>query len=325
MMKHNLARAVPRAAVALMALAIAPSLSTRAIAQESYPSCEPPDAGEYLLLVQGDVETAKAQLQEAFPEGVDVTVCTYIDSVITRVGGFSDAETATAWAQYLSDLGDLEAYVARPAQPAPEDAPSAETPDADAPNTDAPEAETEDNPPSPDPPPIPDPPTDAAEDSEPGQRRQPNAADAEAEPEDASQQPTEAVEDAADEASAFPSPTIPAPTAEAPPAADSVAPAEEPAAAIATTPVYDPQVLGDGYAVLVEYFDQPEVAANLQESLGRNIGLVAYNQQPYLLVAHTASGEEASNLLRDLSTDFTAVLVDGRNVVLISPAIAVIP
>jgi hypothetical protein len=170
MMNHNLARAVPRAAVALMAIAIAPSLSTRAIAQESYPSCEPPDAGEYLLLVQGDVEAAQAQLQEAFPEGVDVTVCTYIDSVITRVGGFSDAETATAWAQYLSDIGDLEAYVARPAQPAPDEAPSAETPEAETPeadasDSDAPDAEADSAPSSPEPPPNPEPPAEADEEA----------------------------------------------------------------------------------------------------------------------------------------------------------------
>lgn len=343
-MKHNLARAVPRVVMALMALAIAPAWSHRAIAQENYPDCEPPDAGEYLLLIQGDVEAAEAQLQEAFPEGADVTVCTYIDSIITRVGGFTDAETATAWAQYLSDMGDLEAYVARPAQPAPAETaedeevpaetaedevsapdapPAAETPEVEPPSAEAEEPTSEEAP-------VPELPVESGDpESDDDEQRQPNASDAESEtPDETSQQPAaEPVEDAL----AFPSPTLQAPAAEVTPEATSVVDAETPPAmepseaAIAAAPVYDPQILGEGYAVLVDYANQPEVAANLQEALGRNVGLVAYNQQPYLLVSHTGSGEEASALLRELSADFTAVLVDGRNVVLISPAIAVIP
>lgn len=317
MMKRHLVRAVPGTVVALVALAIAPGLSGRAIAQETYPDCQPPDAGEYLLLVQGDVDTAATQIQDALPEEVDVTVCNYLDSVITRVGGFTDADTAATWAQYLSDVGGLSAYVARPPEPAPSETP-------DAPSEEPQDTATPEDTP--------------AETEEPSDAEQPAAESAT--PEEAPAEDTTSQAAPAEPVTvvAFPAPTmtgeatlvsdVTEPTTAAPETPEvqqPLTPEANPAAASEVTPVFDPKLLGDGYAVLVEYFDQPDIATRLQDTVGQAVGLVSYNQKPYLLVSHTASSEEAGVLLRSLSSQFSTMLVDSSTVVVLSPAIAVIP
>jgi hypothetical protein len=336
-MNYDRMHLVFRRATTWIALAAAPFLSLGAIAQETnpapepaaYPNCEAPAAGEYLLLIQGDVEAAQAQLGEAFPEGADVTVCTYIDSVITRVGGFSDAETAAAWAQYLSDLGNLEAFVARPPQETPQ-----ETPTEDAPAAEEPASEPEDAPAA-----EPLPPEIESE-PEPAEPEPPEPAGDAPDTSDAETVDPATSEEVAEPAArlAFPAPTLTAqpPVPEAtlvqdgtpvPPPEGTVNAADE--AADPETPIadaaYQPQILGDGYAVLVHYFDDPQVALTLQQTLGRPVGVVSYNQQPYLLATHTTDGVEAGEWLTLLSTQYTTLLVDSRAVVLLSDAVAAVP
>lgn len=90
----------------------------------------------------------------------------------------------------------------------------------------------------------------------------------------------------------------------------------------ATVPEYNPQPLGSGYAVLVDYFNNPEVAVQLQEVLGQNIGLASYFARPYLLVVHTQSETDANSRLRNLSDrGFSAVVVDSNRVTLLTPAV----
>ncbi|AOY83517.1 MAG: hypothetical protein F6K63_10730 [Moorea sp. SIO1G6] len=85
-----------------------------------------------------------------------------------------------------------------------------------------------------------------------------------------------------------------------------------------TIPGYTPQGLGDGYAVLVDYFNQPEVASRLEQLLGVNVGLVSYAQRPYLLTVHTTSETQANSILRRLSAaGFWAMVVDSRRVTLL--------
>ncbi|WP_199333560.1 hypothetical protein [Oculatella sp. FACHB-28] len=196
----------------------------RAIAQ-SAPACEPPAAGEYLLLVVSESGQTPEQLRRTLPPNASTTVCRYLDNTVTRVGGFTDAEVANSWAQYLSDLGGMQAFVARPSEAA--------STQAQAPNT--------------------QPPTAAS---------------------------TEALS-------------------------------------------YNPQPLAAGYAVLVDYFNRPEVATDVQQALGSQVGLVSYGQRPYLLALHTSDAAVANSVLQRLSDrNFLALVVDSRRVVLLTPAVA---
>ncbi|HEY9727455.1 MAG TPA: hypothetical protein V6D50_13485 [Chroococcales cyanobacterium] len=86
---------------------------------------------------------------------------------------------------------------------------------------------------------------------------------------------------------------------------------------------YNPQALGEGYAVLVDYFNQPEVAAQVRQLLGRDVGLVSYGQRPYLLAIHTTSQRKANSTLRQLSDrGFWSMVVDSRRVTLLKPSVS---
>ncbi|MDB9375920.1 hypothetical protein [Nodularia sphaerocarpa] len=85
---------------------------------------------------------------------------------------------------------------------------------------------------------------------------------------------------------------------------------------------FNPQVLGDGYAVLVEYFNKPEMANSLQQVVGGNIGFASYGQRPYLLAVYTRNQQEAYNTLQKLNErGFFAVLVDGSKVMLLRSSV----
>lgn len=89
-----------------------------------------------------------------------------------------------------------------------------------------------------------------------------------------------------------------------------------------TAPVYQPQVLGAGYAVLVDYLNQPELAAQVKQALGRDVGLASYFSRSYLLAAHTQDEGEANAILRRLSDrGLGAILVDSSRVVLLAPSV----
>lgn len=96
------------------------------------------------------------------------------------------------------------------------------------------------------------------------------------------------------------------------------------ATAVSTTiPSYNPQPLGEGYAVLVDYFNQPEVATQLKQLLGSDVGLVSYGKRPYLLVVYTTNESKANSTLRRLSDrGFWSMVVDGRRVTLLRPIVS---
>ncbi len=85
---------------------------------------------------------------------------------------------------------------------------------------------------------------------------------------------------------------------------------------------FNPQVLGDGYAVLVEYFNKPELVNSVQQVVGGNIGFASYGQRPYLLAVYTGNQQEAYKTLQRLTErGFFAVLVDGSRVVLLRSSV----
>lgn len=193
------------------------------------PACQPPRVDEFLLLVPNPQTDTQARLQQLLPANAVLTPCNYLNTAVVRVEGFASAEIASAWAQYLSEMASVQAFVARPA-----------------------------------------PPSSIA--------------------------------------------TAPVPNA--------VGGTSTPVAA--TTPVYRPQSLAAGYAVVVDYFDKPEMASSLRQVINREVGLVSFEQQPYLLAIVTPDPAAASTLLKTLSErGFSAAIVDSRRAVLLTSAVQV--
>lgn len=115
--------------------------------------------------------------------------------------------------------------------------------------------------------------------------------------------------------------------AEAPTTATSAKPGKaDPSATKPTPPTsgYNPKPLGPGYAVLVDYAGQPEIAAKVQQALGKEVGLVSYGQSPFLLALHTTDADAASAALQTLSDrGFWATLVDSRRVILLRQPVTI--
>jgi hypothetical protein len=85
---------------------------------------------------------------------------------------------------------------------------------------------------------------------------------------------------------------------------------------------FNPQALGPGYAVLVDYFNQPELAAQIKQVLGTQVGLASYGQRPFLFIAYTTDQNAATAAVKTLSDrGFWPMLVDSRRVTLIAPAV----
>ncbi|MEG4322508.1 MULTISPECIES: hypothetical protein [unclassified Microcoleus] len=85
---------------------------------------------------------------------------------------------------------------------------------------------------------------------------------------------------------------------------------------------FNPQALGPGYAVLVDYFNQPELAGQVKQALGTQVGLASYGQRPFLFIAYTTDQNAATAAVKALSDrGFWPMLVDSRRVTVISPAV----
>lgn len=113
-------------------------------------------------------------------------------------------------------------------------------------------------------------------------------------------------------ATSFPTPTQPTATPTVAPSSSA-----SPSSSTAT-----PQPLGAGYAVLVRYFNRPEVAADVHQVTSQPVGLVAYEQFPFLLAAYTTDANAAATILKTLNDrGFTAFIVDSRRAILLTPAV----
>ncbi|MBO3457497.1 hypothetical protein G7B40_004275 [Aetokthonos hydrillicola Thurmond2011] len=81
---------------------------------------------------------------------------------------------------------------------------------------------------------------------------------------------------------------------------------------------YKPQKLGQGFAVLVNYYNRPEVANQVQQIVGGDVGFVSYAQHPYLLAVYTTNQKEAYNTLQNLTNHgLFPILVDSQKVILL--------
>jgi hypothetical protein len=85
---------------------------------------------------------------------------------------------------------------------------------------------------------------------------------------------------------------------------------------------YKPEQLGEGFAVLVDYYNRPEVVNQVRDVVRGDVGFVSYGQRPYLLAIYTNNQKEAYSTLEKLSNQgFFALLVDSRKVMLLRSAV----
>lgn len=101
------------------------------MAQSAFPPCPPPQTNEFLLLVRGNTEAERNRVQDLLPSSSTVMICNYLSDTVVRAGGFTSLENANAWAQYMTEVEGLQAFVARPASTAA--TPSPTTPPVTAP------------------------------------------------------------------------------------------------------------------------------------------------------------------------------------------------
>lgn len=81
---------------------------------------------------------------------------------------------------------------------------------------------------------------------------------------------------------------------------------------------FNPQPLGSGYAVLVNFFNRPETAVEVHNLLQRDVGLASYGQRPYLLALYTSDPTVANTVLQQLTNQgMWAMVVDSRRVMLL--------
>ncbi|OUL23352.1 MULTISPECIES: hypothetical protein [unclassified Nostoc] len=175
-------------------------------AQQALPVCQPPSAGEYLLLIVSPTADNQKQLRNALPPELKSTTCQYLTETVTRIGGFNKIDDANRWARYINNIVGLSGIIT----------------------------------------------------TRPADVQQPQAV------------------------------------------------------------TYNPQALGVGYAVLVDYFNRPELVSNVEQAVGGDVGFASYGQRPYLLAVYTTNQKEAYSTLQKLNErGFVAYLVDSRKVMLL--------
>lgn len=266
---------------------------------QSAPTCDPPGTNEYLLLVINQQAGTEEQLRQILPENAVIISCQYLDDSVVRVGGFTSTEIAEAWAKYVTDTTGRQAFVvgstadtATATPPAPAPTVPNETLAFPAP-TQTPSAEAA---------------------SSPTPTGSPSLQDATSELPSLNQTPDASTPDA----SATPSTPPSSPSATTIPSPNS----STSGTGSSTNPVFAPKPLGSGYAVLVNYANRPEVAADVQQVTSQPVGLVAYNQRPFLLATYTTDPAAATAVLQSLNDrGFNAILIDSRSAVLLTPAV----
>jgi hypothetical protein len=89
-------------------------------------------------------------------------------------------------------------------------------------------------------------------------------------------------------------------------------------AAVSNGTAFQPRRLEPGYAVLVRYGAQPEIATTVGQVV-RPVGLAVYAQEAYLLADYTSDADSAAATLQRLTNaQLSAILVDAHEVVRLS-------
>jgi hypothetical protein len=183
------------------------------LAQNVVPECQPPNAGEYLVLVLAENQTSQDQVRNLVPPQLIFTICRYRGDIVTRIGNFRRLEDAERWGKYWQNVLNLPTVIAR---------------------------------------------ISASSDGNVSRNY----------------------------------------------------------------PPYNPQVLPQGYVVLVNYNNQPEIASQLRRILNQDIGLVSYRSLPYLLASQHSTHEEAKSVLQNLNNrGFWVIIVNSQDVILLTPVV----
>ncbi|QDL06854.1 hypothetical protein DP113_02055 [Brasilonema octagenarum UFV-E1] len=220
----------------LAIVGLSASINSASAQQQNIPVCQPPNLGEYLLLVSSPTTENQKQLRQALPSNTKISTCRYIKNTVTRIGGFNKIDDANSWARYIKNIVGLSAFVST--------RPSSEV--AQKPSTVA-------------------------------------------------QKPPTATQK--------------------PPTATQKPPTQ-------TVSSYKPERLGEGLAVLVDYYNRPEMANKVREVVKGDVGFVSYGERPYLLAVYTTNQKEAYSTLQKLSErGFFAVVVDSRKVMLLRSSV----
>ncbi len=333
----SLAAALVMSAAGLVALDLGMAL-TPVMAQPvaALPGCEAPGTSEYLLLVVLQTEEAQGKLAETLPPSVKAPTCNYLGSRVARMGGFQSPEDADAWASYLRDVASLPAFVAKPTR---DGATNATTPIATAaPAIQDPaslsvgvQAQPQITPVAPIEPKVPGvPPLDVL--PPPVIPSQPRVG-AKIDVPQVGKAPASQVVSQVPAQPALPRSIAPTP---APPRGGSVVPATPvaqlptptasktpPAGTFAIT-AFEPTLLAEGYAVLVDYGNQTSLVSLLRQLTKKPVGLASYGQRPFLMVDYTPDSKAALETLKTLDkSGFRTMLVDGRRVTLLTPDVQV--
>lgn len=238
----------------LVTLTTLMGMTTEAQAQLS---CNPPQSGEYLVLIQNPTAEIQAQINSFLPKNSQSSFCRYLNDDVLRVSGFRDVENASNWAQFVQNNLKTSTYVIAPVM---------------APYTGANSSNIS---------PLPS-------------GVIPNL------------QPLNPI----------PSVVVPSfqPTIVNPQLGMGLN--SQPSLA------FNPQRMPQGYAILVDHLNRPEIAIQLQSFLGRSVGLVSYGQRSYLLVTYSIDSQLASSTLQTLTNrGFIPLLVESERLILLTPSI----
>ena len=110
----------------VLLLSVVPLISNinPGIAQQNLTNCQPPNAGEYLLLIVSPTTENQKQLRSALPTELKTVICKYNNQTVTRIGGFRKIDDANRWARYIQNIVGLSAIIATlPIQQTPQQVP----------------------------------------------------------------------------------------------------------------------------------------------------------------------------------------------------------
>jgi hypothetical protein len=342
-MRHPILRTLSTLCSTLGSAAIVSWLGAgAAIAQTSeYAPCPAPAPGEYLLLTIANAERDRDSAIDVVNDldnGLATQVCSYLGETVVRISGFEASSEASDLARSLTnDLG-LSAFVTRlpeaetvSAEPQFEPRPYGEA-------IDLPEVQVVEARPAPGSEPA----------ATPGVAAEESDAEATVETDDddlpvftPADMPPPQIEDNADvqpnqtrPESPIASPdqnTIQTPRSAndgdrvPPPAGVRVTDADVAQMRIndgVITPAFNPQLIADGYVVLVDYFNDPSIATDVAAITGQAVGLVSYGQRPFLMADFSQDENEANATLDALSeAGLWPMLVDSRRAILLTPRV----
>lgn len=108
---HNfkIFRALPTSLLLVLITFIGDTSPT--FAQTRIANCQPPNAGEYILLVIAPTNNNQRELRSALPPEFKTVTCKYNNQTVVRMGGFKKIDDANRWARYIQNIVGLSATI----------------------------------------------------------------------------------------------------------------------------------------------------------------------------------------------------------------------